>query len=43
MEPAMRAVKLQQRRMFCQSRGAQNMASDDLNWGGTLGDSEEDY
>ena len=43
VEPAMRAVKLQQRRMLCQSRGVQSMASGDLSWGGTLGESEEDY
>ena len=45
VEPAMRAVKLQQRRMLCQSRGAQSMANGDLNWaeGGTLGEGEEDY
>ena len=46
VEPAMRAVKLQQRRMLCQSRGAKGMTTgSDLNWAseGTLGDGEEDY
>ena len=44
VEPAMRAVKLQQRRMLCQSRGAKGMTpGSDLSWGGTLGEGEEDY